>query len=48
VVPFFRSIVAGTSNSISKIIGTIGSGVSELTFDREFMKHRIDNKNIKA
>ena len=48
LVPFFGSIVAGTSNSLSKIIGTIGSGVSELTFDREFMKHRIDNKNIKA
>lgn len=32
---------------MSKIIGTIGSGISELTFDREFMKHRIDNKNIK-
>ncbi len=46
--PFFRSIVAGTSNSVSKIIGTIGSGVGELTFDREFMKERIDNKNIKA
>lgn len=47
-MPFFGSIVAGTSNSLSKIIGTIGSGMSELTFDREFMKHRIDNKNIKA
>lgn len=40
-MPFFRSLVAGTSNSVSKIIGTIGSSVSELTFDREFMKQRI-------
>ena len=28
VLPFFGSIVAGTSNSLSKIIGTIGSGMS--------------------
>ena len=28
VFPFCRAIVAGISNSISKIIGTIGSGFS--------------------
>lgn len=31
---FFGGIIAGTTNSVSKIIGSIGNGVSELTFDR--------------
>lgn len=41
-------MVAGISNSISKIIGTIGSGFSELTFDREFIRNRIKDKNTRA
>ena len=41
VIPVIASMVAGISNSLSKIIGTIGSGFSELTFDREFIRNRI-------
>ena len=45
--PFCRAIVAGVSNSVSKIIGSVGNGMSELTFDKEFNNNRIRNRNIK-
>ena len=48
VIPVMGSMVAGISNSLSKIIGTIGNGFSELTFDRQFIRNRIHDRNTRA
>ena len=48
VLPFGRAMIAGISNSLSKVVGAIGSGFSELTFDKEFMRSRFMDKTDKA
>jgi len=42
------SIISGTSNSLSQIIGTLGSGIGYLTFDKEFIEQSVIARKTKA
>lgn len=48
VFAFLGGIVAATSNSLSKMIGTVGNGISQLTFDHKYQLDRVEAKEIKA
>lgn len=45
--PFFRALLAGLTNSLSKIIGTVGTAITQLTFDEELRIARIKSKNAR-
>ena len=40
VVGVVKGVVAGSANSISKIISTLSNGISELSFDEQYQKER--------
>ena len=40
VLGFLGGVVAGTANSMSKILSTVSNGISTLSMDHEFQRHR--------
>lgn len=40
VIGFIGGVLAGTANSMSKIISTVSNGVSTLSMDYEFQRQR--------
>ena len=40
VLGLFGGVIAGSANSVSKIITTLSNGISELSFDEDYQKYR--------
>lgn len=43
VIGFLGGIVAGTANSMSKILSTVSNGISTLSMDPEYQRHRNES-----
>jgi vacuolar protein sorting-associated protein 13A/C len=39
-------VIAGSANSVSKILMTLGNGISELSFDEEYQRERNENASL--
>ena len=46
VLGLVSGVVAGSANSVSKIISTLSNGISELTFDESYQRERNQNSLI--
>ena len=43
VLGFIGGVVAGTANSMSKILSTVSNGISSLSMDSEYQRHRNES-----
>lgn len=43
VMGFLGGVLAGTANSMSKILSTVSNGISSLSMDHEYQRHRNES-----